>query len=99
MPSKTSNKSRLGDNPLDFLSIEDSEPVTTVETSKEEPAQRVMVNCRLNPALVTEAKKLARLNGDSLTAMIAEALEREIKRRRKTVAKKLQEELALMVGE
>jgi len=92
-------KSRLGDDPLDFLSIEEShEQVSTIEAPKKSAAPRVMVNTRLDPGLVAEAKKLARLSGDSLTAMIAEALEREIRRRRKTVAKKLQEELVALGG-
>jgi len=52
-----------------------------------------MVNTRLDPDIVAEAKKVARLSGDSLTALIAEGMRREIARRRKTLAATLRAEI------
>ena len=88
MPARNS---RLGVNPLDVLDLEE-QPSTTATRS------RIMVNTRLDPELVAEAKKLARLSGDSLTALVTEAIGREIGRRKKTLAKRLREELATLEG-
>jgi len=92
-------KSRLGDDPLDFLDLSSSE--TAVASAPREPQRRtrILVNTRLDPELVQEAKRVARLSGDSVTALVTEAIERELKRRKKTLVKTLREEIEALERE
>ena len=97
----TARTSRLGVDPLDSLDTDNGTTSTATaprsssprKPAKTEPAPRIMVNTRLDPQLVAEAKKVARLSGDSLTALIAEGMRREIARRRKGLAATLRAEI------
>ena len=89
MPAR---KSRLGCD-LDILGDSAVEPSGLL--GHDEPVVKkalVMVNTRLDPELVAEARRVARLSGDTLTDVIREALTREVRRREKQLIARLPEE-------